>query len=76
MAWSAVSPPSTAACSTSATGTMSIPSSVFATIVSRAAAGTSGLSAIRSLKPVASEASRTAPMIAVPSEEPRFCAVP
>ena len=42
----------------------------------RAAAGTSGLSVMRSLKPVASAASRTAPMIAVPSEDPRFCAVP
>ena len=31
---------------------------------------------MRSLKPVASEASNTAPMIAVPSEEPRFWAVP
>ena len=31
---------------------------------------------MRSLKPVASDASSTAPMIAVPSEEPRFCAVP
>ena len=55
---------------------MSIPFSVFATIVSRAAAGTSGLSAMRSLKPVASDASSTAPMIAVPSEDPRFWAVP
>ena len=55
---------------------MSIPSWVFAAIVSRAAGGTSGLSLMRSLKPVASDASSTAPMIAVPSEEPRFCAVP
>ena len=55
---------------------MSMPSSAVATIVSRASAGIAGLSAIRSLKPVASEASRTAPMIAVPSDEPRFWAVP
>ena len=31
---------------------------------------------MRSLKPVASDASRTAPTIAVPSEDPRFWAVP
>ena len=49
---------------------------MLATIVSRAAAGTAGLSVMRSLKPVASEPSSTAPMIAVPSEEPRFWAVP
>src|SRR4051794_34006439 len=42
---------------------MSIPSWVLATIVSRAAGGTSGLLMMRSLKPVASEASSTAPMI-------------
>ena len=71
-----MSPPSTAAFSTSSTGTMSIPCSALATIVSRAAAGMSGLSAMRWLKPVASDASSTAPMIAVPSEEPRFWAVP
>ena len=66
----------TAACSTAVTGTMSIPCSVFAAIVSRAAAGTPGLVVMRSLKPVASDPSKTAPTIAVPSEDPRFWAVP
>ena len=55
---------------------MSIPFSTFAAIVCCAAAGTAGLSVMRSLKPVASDASSTAPMIAVPSEDPRFWAVP
>jgi hypothetical protein len=48
----------------------------FATIVWRAGSGMLGLLVMRSLKPVASDPSNTAPMIAVPSDDPRFWAVP
>ena len=55
---------------------MSMPPWTLATSCVRAACGIAEFSLTRSVKPVASALSRTAPMIAVPSDEPRFCAVP
>ena len=76
MRLSSVSPASTAAFSAVATGTMSMPCSALGDDRLARRRRDAGLSAMRSLKPVASDASSTAPMIAVPSDEPRFWAVP
>ena len=55
---------------------MSMPSSVLAAIVSRAWAGTCGLSAMLSLNPLIRLRIRIAPTRAVPIEAPRLRAVP